>query len=113
MLKAAIHCNFDDSTRQEAGLRNIRNILAGSDGKPDIVVVCHGPGISLVAKDQSESGKAIAELQQEGVAFLACENTLESMSLSGADLLPGVETVPSGAVEVLRRQQDGYGYFRP
>lgn len=113
MLKAVIHCNFDDSTRQEAGLRNIRNILEGTDGKPDLVVVCHGSGISLLEKDKSDSGKTISELQQAGVSFLACENTLKSKSLSTADLLPGVDTVPSGAVEVLRRQQDGYGYFRP
>lgn len=113
MLKAVIHCNFDDSTRQENSLHNIRNIIEGTDGKPTVVVVCHGPGISLLAKENSVHANAVAELQQAGVSFLACENTLKSKSLSEADMLPGVETVPSGAVEVLRRQEDGYGYFRP
>lgn len=113
MLKAVIHCNFDDPTRQEAGLRNIQNILEGTDEEPDIVVICHGSGISLLEKDKSDSEKTVSELQKAGVSFLACENTLQSKSLSAADLLPGVETIPSGAVEVLRRQQDGYGYFRP
>jgi len=28
-------------------------------------------------------------------------------------LVTGVTTVPSGAVEVLRKQEEGYGYFRP
>jgi intracellular sulfur oxidation DsrE/DsrF family protein len=30
------------------------------------------------------------------------------------DLLPGVATVPSGVVEVIRKQQlEGYAYFKP
>jgi len=28
-------------------------------------------------------------------------------------LVTGVTTVPSGAIEVLLKQQEGYGYFRP
>lgn len=113
MLKAVIHWNFDDSRRQESGLRNIDNILTGSNTETDIAVVCHGPGISLLAKEQSPHQKKVLELQQQGVSFLACENTLKSRSLSAADLIDGTETVSSGAVEVVRRQQDGYGYFQP
>jgi uncharacterized protein len=34
-------------------------------------------------------------------------------SIRPADLLPGVGTVPSGAYTVVRRQQEGYSYFKP
>ena len=48
-----------------------------------------------------------------GVRFAACENTMRDKSIPKEGLLPGVVTVPSGAVEIVRKQQNGYGYFRP
>jgi uncharacterized protein len=113
MLKAIVHCNFDDAERQENGLRNIRNMLADVNGHADIAVVCHGPGISLLLSDENPNAEDVAELLKKKVAFLACQNTLESKSLAKDKLIAGVQSVSSGAVEVVRRQQDGYGYFHP
>jgi intracellular sulfur oxidation DsrE/DsrF family protein len=49
----------------------------------------------------------------KGVVFEACENTMKKKSLSKEDLLPGTKTVPSGAVEIIRKQSAGYSYFKP
>lgn len=38
---------------------------------------------------------------------------MRDKGIKRGDLLDGVGTVPAGAVEVIRRQQAGYGYFRP
>ena len=54
-----------------------------------------------------------AALADQGVRFVACQNTMRERSLQAGDLLPGVGTVPSGAYEVVRRQQVGYAYFKP
>ena len=77
-----------------------------------VEVVCHGGGIGLV-ETAREHADLIAQLQQQGVNFVACENTMRTKSIEPEDLLPGVETVPSGAVEVLRKQHAGYAYFKP
>ena len=50
---------------------------------------------------------------KQGVLFVACENTMKKKAIENDPLASGVSTVPSGAVEVLRKQQEGYGYFRP
>ena len=34
-------------------------------------------------------------------------------NISNDNLLQGITTVPSGAVEVIRKQQQGFGYFKP
>jgi len=112
MLKAIVHINFSDSERQKAGLKNVTNILK-EEKEAEIEVVCHGGGIGLLVKDQSEHDVAIAQLVAEGVRFVACENSLRDKSIPKVKLLPDVTTVPSGAVEVIRKQQDGFGYFRP
>lgn len=112
MLKAVIHINFDDTERQKHGLKNVTNILKEVK-EADIEVVCHGGGIGLLVTDQSEHASEISRLLKEGVRFAACENTLRDRSIPKDNLLPGVTTVPSGAVEVIQKQNQGYGYFRP
>lgn len=111
-LKAVVHVNFDDAERQEHGLGNIGNILKDVP-QAKIEVVCHGPGITLLQKEKTQHTEKIETLLSQGVTFAACENTMRKKSLSKEDLINGVTTVPSGAVEVLRKQQEGYGYFRP
>lgn len=112
MFKAVVHINFDDTDRQKHGLKNISNML-GEVKTGEIQVVCHGAGIGLLVKEKTKYGDEIAGLVKRGVKFAACENTLKEKSIANDSLLPGVTTVPSGAVEVVRKQQEGYGYFRP
>ena len=112
MLKAVIHINFPDSERQKSGLKNITNILK-EEKDAEIEVVCHGGGIGLLVKDQSDHGDEVVRLIKAGVRFVACENTLRDKSIPIEKLLPDVTRVPSGAVEVIRKQQEGFGYFRP
>jgi intracellular sulfur oxidation DsrE/DsrF family protein len=112
MLKAIVHINFPDSERQKHGLKNVTNILKEEKGA-EIEVVCHGGGIGLLVEDMTNQTDEVARLIKEGVTFVACENTLRDKSIPKEKLLPDVTTVPSGAVEVIRRQQEGFGYFKP
>lgn len=112
MFKAVVHVNFEDAERQKGGLKNVNNMLKEVK-QGEIEVVCHGKGISLLVKDKTTLAAEVEQLMKDGVKFVACENTMKEKSIKKEDLIPGVVTVPSGAVEVVRRQQDGYGYFRP
>ncbi len=112
-LEVVFHVNFSEPGTQGAGLKNITNIL---EEAPDtqVEVVCHGAGIGLVEKARTDHAEAVEALVKRGVKFLACENTMRQKSIRKEGLLPGVGTVPSGAVEVIRKQQyDGFGYFKP
>ncbi len=115
-LKVVVHVNFAQTTHQKQGLGNIENILkaAATRGiKAEVEVVCHGDGIRLVEKAKTELAGEVAALANQGVRFVACQNTMRQRMLEPGDLLPAVGTVPSGAFEVVRRQQDGYAYFKP
>lgn len=112
-LKVVVHVIFPESGTQGAGLRSVGNILKE---EPDarIEVVCHAAGIGLVEKSRSEHAEAVEALIKKGVTFVACENTMRQKSIKKEDLLPGVGTVPSGALEVVRKQhKDGFSYFKP
>jgi intracellular sulfur oxidation DsrE/DsrF family protein len=112
-FKAVIHINFSDAERQKHGLKNVANMLKEVGDKFEIEVVCHGSGIGLLVKEQSQHAAEVERLHRQGVRFAACENTMREKSVAKKGLLPGVETVPSGAVEVVRKQQEGCGYFKP
>lgn len=112
MFKAVVHVNFDDAERQKHGLKNVSNMLKEVK-EADIEVVCHGGGIGLVVKEKTAHAAEVERLAKAGVRFAACENTMREKGIKKDDLLPGVATVPSGAVEVVRKQQEGYGYFKP
>jgi intracellular sulfur oxidation DsrE/DsrF family protein len=112
-LKVVVHVSVPEPGVQGAGLKNVTNILKEA---PDaqVEVVCHGAGIGLVEKARSDHAEAVEALIKKGVKFVACENTMRQKSIKSGDLLPGVGTVPSGAVEVVRKQQkDGFAYFKP
>ncbi len=47
------------------------------------------------------------------VALMGCENTMKKEAIEKEKFIAVVTTVPSGAVEGLRKQQEGFGYFRP
>ena len=113
MLKVVVHVNFSDAERQKHGLKNVSNILKEVKGEAEVVVVCHGEGIGLLVQDKSQNAEAVAELVKAKVRFEACENTLRDKSIPKDSLIPGVTTTPSGAVEVVRKQQEGFGYFKP
>lgn len=93
-------------------LRNIMNLL--EDLSPDDVeveVVAHGAGLPLVLA-ATPGGDRVADLQRQGVVFLACQNTMTNRGLTTADLLPGVGVVASGVGELVRRQGQGWSYVR-
>lgn len=113
VLKAVIHINFSDSDRQKHGLKNASNILKEVEGAAEIVVVCHGEGIGLLVKEKSQHAEEVERLIKAKVRFAACENTLKDKAIPKDKLLRGVTTTPSGAVEVIRKQQEGFGYFKP
>lgn len=95
-------------------LNNVSNSLdeIGED-QMEVEVVAHGQGIHLLAKEKSpvELQAKIAELQDRGVVFAACANSMAKNGYTMEDMLPGVIQVPSGAAEVIRKQREGWIYL--
>jgi hypothetical protein len=65
----------------------------------------------MLRKDSPVADRIAAALKR-GVHIYACQNSMRGYHLEQADLAPGVGTVPSGVVELIRRQHAGYAYVR-
>jgi intracellular sulfur oxidation DsrE/DsrF family protein len=93
-------------------LGNIGNAIDGlGAGAADIELVVYGPGITMLKKDSPVADRIAAALKS-GVRVVACQNSMRGFHLDPADLAPGVGVVPSGVVELIRRQHAGYAYVR-
>lgn len=93
-------------------LSNIRNLVSGVTPEPiDVEVVVYGPGITFLKKDGPDAGE-IQKLESSHLHIVACGNAMRKEHLEAADLVPGTEVVPSGIVEVVRKQEQGWMYIK-
>ncbi|CAN5637683.1 DsrE family protein [soil metagenome] len=93
-------------------LGNIRNLISGL--KPDsteVEVVAYSQGLNLV-KLTSTLATEIAALQTQNVRFVACQNSMRMQHVEEKDLLAGVKPVPSGIIEVVTKQEQGWAYIK-
>jgi intracellular sulfur oxidation DsrE/DsrF family protein len=111
--KVVIQVSTNDPATWSLALNNAQNIQkdVGKDNV-DIEIVSFGPGIGML-KAESEVANRIAEAVDSGMQVMACQNTMRSQKLSKEDMSSKVGYVPSGVVEIIPRQQQGYAYLRP
>ena len=76
-----------------------------------VELVCHGPGVSFLLKDSPYARKLPAK-QLRDVAYVACEFTMAQKNIKKEDLVSFATTVPSGLVEILKKQQEGWLYAK-
>ncbi len=82
----------------------------------EIIVEAFGPGIHILGKKPlrpvpEDVAERVRSLQQYGVAFHACGNTMKSLEWTEDDLLEFAKVVESGADDMLLLQEKGFGYI--
>jgi intracellular sulfur oxidation DsrE/DsrF family protein len=58
-------------------------------------------------------GDRIADTLHDDIKVVACQVTMKAQNLTDNDMLPHIGYVPSVAVELIKKQQQGYTYIRP
>jgi intracellular sulfur oxidation DsrE/DsrF family protein len=111
--KLVIQVSENDPATWNLALNNAKNIQkdVGKDNV-ELEIVAFGPGINML-KVESEVATRVNEAVDSGVKVMACQNTMRSQKLNKEDMNAKVGYVPSGVVEIMQRQQQGYAYLRP
>ena len=115
--KVVYHIN-EGIEKAPAVLGNVKNHLNAEPGAK-IVVVGHGKGIDFMlegAKDKNGNPfeVTIDTLQEKGVEFRVCNNTLVSRKIDPKMVIHQAKIVPSGVAEIARLQaKEGYVYLKP
>lgn len=121
MRRVAIHVDENDPARMNMALNNAANVqkyYADKGIDVEVRVVAYGPGLMMLRKDKSPVADRIAQmsLASDKISFAACGNTHRAMSAKeGAEvqLLDEAALVPSGVVELIELQRQGWAYVRP
>jgi intracellular sulfur oxidation DsrE/DsrF family protein len=93
-------------------MKQLNNLKTGWGDTVNIEVVCHGPGIELLMRSKSKFSRQINQLQEKGIAFAACENTLSEKKIIKSDILPNMIFVPMGIGEIILKQEQGWYYIK-
>ena len=111
--KLVLQISDNDPGKWKLALNNASNVQKDlGEENVAIEIVAYGPGIDMLTMDSTE-GPRIAEAMNAGIRVVACGNTMTGRHLIADDMLPGIEYVQAGVVEIMKLQRDGYSYVRP
>ena len=110
--RAVFQVSDADPAKWNLTLANVGNAqeALGKDAA-EIEIVAFGPGIDMLRKDSPVAAR-VAEALHGGVRIVACQNTMRARKLTPADMLPEIGYVPSGVVEIMQREREGYASLR-
>lgn len=111
-MDTVFHLIQRDADGRDTALTIASNLVETADAGDSISVVAQADGIEPLTRD-GDGSDDVRSLLDDGVSVVACGNTLDMFDLAEDDLVDGVETVESGAVELSRLQDEGYAYHRP
>ncbi|MFD1586477.1 DsrE family protein [Halorientalis brevis] len=113
--KTVLHLSSGETAAYKGALMNAQNLLADETVPvTELVFLSNGPGVKLYTPPGRENDFAdrINSLQERGVSFRVCQNSMAMLDLTEDQLIDGVEPVPSAVGEFARLQEVGYGYIK-
>ena len=106
-----------DVTSGESGVHQsaMRHISTMSTQYPDseFEMVVYSSALDMVLKEKSSVSKDLEALvKKDNVTFKVCQMSLDRYKLTSSSLIPGVESVPDGILEIVMKQQQGWAYIK-
>ncbi len=107
--------HIDELDKWNLLLANVSNLLeAISDNKVNIEVLANSKAVEYYRKNNKDTKIDEMELlNNKGVKFLACNNSLRGFSLKPDELINFIDIVPVGVLELVNKQMEGYAYLKP
>ena len=111
--RVVVQVSDDDPKKWVLTFNNVANIEQDL-GKEnvEVEVVAYGPGIGMLKLD-SPVATRIRNAVESNVKVVACQNTMKAQHLEKQDMLSDVAYVPSGAIELIKKQEEGFAYLKP
>jgi intracellular sulfur oxidation DsrE/DsrF family protein len=108
-------CNKIDPDYLEHIMFSVGEMVRKYGDDIQVIVTAFGPGLHLLLKHPIRPvppliQQRVTSLQQYGVKFHACGNTMESLNVTEKDLIDGVKVVPIGIDDLMQLQEQGYAY---
>ena len=107
---------FDLTSKDTLDQKNlVRWLKEISEFNPEakMEVVMYAKGLEMVVKDKSYVAEDITRLSaNKNITFSVCAVAMKNNSITSDQLLPGINVVPDGIYEIIRKQREGWGYIK-
>ena len=121
--RLAIQVDQNDPEVMNQALNNAQNVIEYFNGRGEdveIEIVAYGPGLHMLRADTSPTKDRIKWMVEQmfpaKITFAACNITKQGMEKREGHtvtIIPQATIVPSGVVELMRLQEQGWSYVRP
>ena len=112
-IRAVVHVNFGEAERQGKGLKNIANILKEVGERPSSKWSPTGRASTCWWPPRPKHAEQIAELAAAVCVSWPARTRSPRSRSPRATCSRAWARSPRCAVEVIRKQHEGYAYFRP
>jgi intracellular sulfur oxidation DsrE/DsrF family protein len=82
------------------------------DPDANVEVVFYSKSLDMITSKSTVSDSIVKFAAMKNVKFRVCEQAMKSNHVDKSMLLPGVETVPDGIYEIVKKQHDGWAYIK-
>jgi intracellular sulfur oxidation DsrE/DsrF family protein len=94
-------------------LSQVENLRKGfAPEKVEIEIVVHGNASGLVLAKNAAVSDRVQKIEATGTNVAYCSNTQKKNNVKAEELTPGVTIIPSGIVQVIKRQEEGWAYIK-
>ncbi|KJS34497.1 MAG: hypothetical protein VR70_17490 [Rhodospirillaceae bacterium BRH_c57] len=112
--RIVLQVSTDDPARFEGAMHNAINLqkFYGID-HVEVAIITFAGGVRHLIGESATAAERIKSLQDYGITFVACGNTLDTIGKRERDLVPGVEVVQVGIAEIVERSLRGWTTIIP
>lgn len=116
MSKYKVIFHIDEMNKWNLLLANVKNLINGFNGENLLIeVLANSEAVNFYILNEviDEQINTIKRLHEIGVDFKACNNSLITSGIKKESLIDFINIVPSGVVELVKKQTEGYSYIKP
>lgn len=116
MAEYKVIFHIDENNKWNLLLKNVSNLLNATDGeKVYIEVLANSEAVKYydISQDLNTDIEIMENLYKKGVKFVACNNALTAHDIKKENIIEFVDVVPTGVLELVKKQNEGYAYIKP
>jgi intracellular sulfur oxidation DsrE/DsrF family protein len=113
-IKVIFH--IDELNKWGLLLKNVDNLLKSINvEKFEIEVLANSEAVKFYNLNNGLNTYStfMKDLSNKRVKFVACNNALNSLCIKKEDLMNFIDIVPTGILELIDKQREGYAYIKP
>lgn len=111
-VKIVFDVTSSDTSVHETVVRHVKG-MSEAYPKSEFEMVIYSSALPMMLKNKSSVKTEIETLaKSKNVSLKVCSGSLKRYQLTEQDLISGVGTVPDGIIEIINKQNQGWGYIK-